>query len=82
VAKVEDKQTKQTSYKIANERLESALLRLEKILAKQTSIRNSEDIDQITALVMENKKLKDTNKIFEERLSGAIKKLKNILKEA
>jgi len=82
VAIVEDKQGKRTRYKIANERLEAALLRLEKAMAKKVENKNSADLEQIEALVVENNKLKDINKAVEERLSGTIKNLENILKEA
>jgi hypothetical protein len=82
VAIVEDKQGKRTRFKIANERLEAALLRLEKAMAKKVENKNSADLEQIAALIAENNKLKDINKTAEERLSGTIKNLENILKEA
>ena len=80
--KVEDKQGKQTRYRIANKRVEAALLRLEKVMDKPLINNNAAELEEISALIMENKKLKKINKSVEERLSGAINKLKNILKEA
>ena len=80
--KVEDKQGKQTRYRIANKRVEAALLRLEKVMDKPLINNNAAELEEISALILENKKLKKINKSVEERLSRAIKKLKNILKEA
>ena len=82
MAIVEDKQGNRTRFKIANERLEAALLRLEKAMAKKVENKNSADLEQIAALIAENNKLKDINKTAEERLRGTIKNLENILKEA
>ena len=80
--KVEDKQGKQTRYRIANKRVEAVLLRLEKVMDKPLINNNAAELEEISALILENKKLKKINKSVEERLSRAIKKLKNILKEA
>lgn len=85
MASSEDQKAKQKRQTIANERLEAALLRLEKALAKTAAktieSKNSADLEKIAALVMENNKLKDTNSVIEDRLNCAITNLKNILKE-
>ena len=73
---------KQTRHIIANERLEAGLLRLEKAMAKNAEAKNPADLEKIAALVSENDKLKDMNNAIEDRLNGAIKNLRNILKEA
>ena len=78
----EDKKDKRTKRAIANERLEAALLRLERAVAKTSEPENSEFLERIAVLVKENNKLKNTNGIIESRLNGAIKKLKNLLKES
>jgi len=78
----EDKKDKRTKRAIANERLEAALLRLERAVAKTSEAENSEYLERIAVLVKENNKLKNTNGIIESRLNGAIKKLKNLLKES
>ena len=78
----ENNKGNRTRHLIANERLEVALLRLEKVMAKSLEAENPADPEKIAALVSENHKLKDTNKAIEDRLSGAIKNLRNILKEA
>ena len=69
-------------HNIAIERLDAALLNLEKAMAKNAKFENSADLKKMAALVLENDKLSDVNKAVEERLNGAIKNLKNILKEA
>ena len=51
-------------------------------MAKKVENKNSADLEQIEALVVENNKLKDINKAVEERLSGTIKNLENLLKES
>jgi|TARA_B100001094_G_scaffold230798_1_gene225454 hypothetical protein len=70
-----------TRHTIVNERLEVALLRLEKAMAKNSLDENPADPEKITALISENQELKDTNKAIEDRLNVAIKKLRNIIKE-
>ncbi|MBH90230.1 MAG: hypothetical protein CMF71_08415 [Magnetovibrio sp.] len=82
MATFEEKKDEQNRYKVANERLEAALLRLEKVVTKQPEPKNSEDPDQIATLITENKKLREINNIIDVRLSRAIRNLKNILKEA
>ena len=79
--KIEDKLSKQKRYKTANKRVEAALLRLEKAMAKNSLDENPADPEKITALISENQELKDTNKAIEDRLNVAIKKLRNIIKE-
>ena len=79
--KIEDKLDKQKRYKIANKRVEKALLRLEKVMDKQPLTNNSGDLEKIAALITENKKLTEINNSVEERLSKTIKKLKNVLNE-
>ena len=78
----ENNKGNQTRHTIANERLEVALLRLEKAIAKNSEAENPADPKKIAALVSENHMLKDSNKAIEDRLNGAIKNLRNILKEA
>ena len=76
------KNDKWARHNIASERLDAALLHLEKAMAKNAKFENSADLKKMAALVLENDKLSDVNKAVEERLNGAIKNLKNILKEA
>jgi hypothetical protein len=71
-----------TRHTIANERLEVALLRLEKAMAKNSETENTADPEKIAALTQENHMLKDTNKAIEDRLNVAIENLRNIIKEA
>ena len=71
-----------TRHVIASERLEAALLRLEKAMAENTGSENSASLENMAALVLENDKLSGINKAVEKRLDGAIKNLKNVLKEA
>jgi hypothetical protein len=78
----DDQKAMQTRHSIANERLEAALLRLEKAMVKNAEPKNSANLEKIAVLVQENNKLKDTNSVIEDRLNSAIKNLKNILKEA
>ena len=73
---------KRTRHIIASERLEAALLSLEKAMVKDAKAENSTDLNEIAALIKENDKLSDINKAVEKRLNGAIKNLKDILKEA
>ena len=82
MALVENNKGNRTRHKIANERLELALLRLKKAMVKNSESENPADLEKIAALVTENQKLKATNKAIEDRLNGAIKNLRNILKEA
>jgi hypothetical protein len=82
VALGENNKGNRTRHTIANERLEVALLRLEKAMAKNSEAENPVDPEKVATLVLENHKLKDTNKAIEDRLNGAIKNLRNILKEA
>jgi hypothetical protein len=76
------KNDKWTRHNIASERLDAALLRLEKAMAKKAKFEKSAYLKKMAALVLENDKLSDVNKVVEERLNGAIKNLKKILKEA
>ncbi len=76
-----EKKNKQSRHNIASERLEAALLRLEKAMARILESENSADLEKMAALVLENDKLSVINKVVEERLNGAIKNLKKILKE-
>ena len=75
------KTNKQTRHDIANERLEAALLRLEKAMAENTGSENAADFEKMAALILENDKLSGINKVVEVRLDGAIKNLKHVLKE-
>jgi len=75
------KTNKQSRHDIASERLEAALLRLEKAMAENAGSENAADVEKMAALVLENDKLSGINKVVEERLDGAIKNLKNVLKE-
>ena len=76
-----EKKNKQSRHNIASERLEAALLRLEKAMARILESENSADLEKMAALVLENDKLSVINKVVEERLNCAIKNLKKILKE-
>ena len=76
------KNQKRTRHNIASERLEVALLRLKQSMAKKVEFENSANLKKMAALVLENDKLSGINKAVEKRLDGAIKNLKNILKEA
>jgi hypothetical protein len=76
-----EKKDKLSRHNIASERLEAALLRLEKAMAKISKSENSADLEKMAALILENDKLSFINKAVEERLNGAIKSLKKILKE-
>jgi cell division protein FtsB len=82
VALGENNKVKNTRRAIANERLEVALLRLEKAMGKNAEHENPADLEKTAALVSENDKLRNTNKAIEDRLNGAVKNLRNILKEA
>jgi len=77
-----NKDDKPTRLKSANERLDAAMLRLEKALAAPKSGPESGAGDeQIAALRAENDKLSGINKVTGERLDGAIRRLKAVLKE-
>ena len=78
----ENNKGNQTRHTIASERLEVALLRLEKAMVKNSEAENTADHKKITALTIENHMLKDTNKAIEDRLNVAIKNLRNIIQEA
>ena len=82
MALIAENKDKRTRHIVASERLEGALLSLEKAIVKNAKSENSADLEKIAALAMENDKLLDINKAVEERLNGAIKNLKNIIKEA
>jgi hypothetical protein len=71
-----------TRHNIAGDRIEAALLRLEKAMTKNAESENPADLKKMAALILENDKLSDINKVVEERLNGAINNLKKILKEA
>jgi hypothetical protein len=51
-------------------------------MAENTGSENSASLENMAALVLENDKLSGINKAVEKRLDGAIKNLKNVLKEA
>ncbi|NQU57080.1 MAG: hypothetical protein HQ513_07580 [Rhodospirillales bacterium] len=72
------KDNKPTRLISANERLDAAMVRLDKALAA-----NNSDTDgaEITTLRSENERLSGLNKLTGERLDGAIKRLKTVLKE-
>ena len=77
----DDKKAMRTRRTIANQRIESALLRLEKAMVKNAEPQNSANLEKISALVQENNKLKDTYGVIEDRLNSSIKNLKTILKK-
>ena len=79
---LDEKKIDKRTRVIASERLEAALLRLEKAMAENTGSENSASLENMAALVLENDKLSGINKAVEKRLDGAIKNLKNVLKEA
>ena len=76
------KHDKRTRHDIASDRLEAALLGLEKVMTKRTESENPANLEKMAALILENDKLSNINKVVEERLNGAINNLKKILKEA
>jgi septum formation inhibitor MinC len=76
------KNDKRTRHNIASDRLEAALLRVEKAMTKNEETENSVDFEKMATLILENDKLSNINKVVEERLNGAINNLKKILKEA
>jgi hypothetical protein len=55
---------------------------VEKAMTKNEETENSVDFEKMAALILENGKLSNINKVVEERLNGAIDNLKKILKEA
>lgn len=67
----------------ARERLEAALLRLEKAAAGRTIPDREGEAEkltqEITALRGENERLSKNNKVMGERLDGAIGRLKSLL---
>lgn len=73
---------KPTRLKGANQRLDAAMGRLEKILGKAGAANKSGAGEaEIVALRAENEKLSGLHKITGERLDSAIKRLKVVLKE-
>lgn len=72
-----NKGSKPARLKSARRRLEAAVGRLDKALAAK----NPDAGAEMQALRGENEKLTGLNKLTGERLDGAIKRLKSVLKE-
>lgn len=70
----------------ATQRFEAAMQRLEKVLKSQKAGVGGADLQKMTdetaILRQENEKLSNLNKVAGERLDGAIKHLKTVLRDA
>ena len=78
MALVGKKGNKPKRLKTASQRLDAAMERLEKALEAKNS---GDDGAEVAALKSEVEKLPGVNKAAGERLDGAIKRLKTVLKE-